>query len=177
MKAILNISRYSFRQRWQLLCWSVVPLLLLCYWLAFSGTISLITACRQIEGRLRAEAMGEGERRLLGRKREAAAGWKQQYMVDSARLDEPILSSVNQQCDSLGLELKEYKPLGVGEHGVWTRQVTIKGGFGALLQLVFGMEQEERRCRLAAVRLLQMKDDQQESLHGIIYIQNILDAP
>ncbi|ANH80047.1 hypothetical protein A8C56_02775 [Niabella ginsenosidivorans] len=165
----------SYRQKLQVLLWSVIPLLLLCYLLGFKKTGGIVKDYHnnvrlQQQGSLLADSMAVFEKRLS-----AVAAWKKQYLADSSGMDGKTLAAINNLCNSLELELKEYKPLGKSNQGIWTRMVTVSGPFQKILSLISQLEQKERLCRIASVKYQKIKDGEKEELVSTLYIQNILE--
>ncbi|SDD43097.1 hypothetical protein [Niabella drilacis] len=163
-----------YRKRLQWLLGSVIPLLLICYLLGFRKTASMIGEYHrnqhlQEQGVRMADSM-----QVFEKKRDAVARWQKQYRVDSSRLDGAVLASINSRCDELGLQFKEYKPLGTSSQEIWTRMVTVEGSFQQILQLIFQLEQEDQLCRIASVKYQNVKEDDTEVLNCSLYIQNVV---
>ena len=103
------------------------------------------------------------------------AAWRKQYLIDSSIMDANILATLNLSCKDLGLQFKEYKPLTTNAQSIWTRAITVQGGFIPILALVYQLEQIERICRVASVNFKKQKaGDESEELSCTLYIQNVI---
>ncbi|MBO9620536.1 MAG: type 4a pilus biogenesis protein PilO [Niabella sp.] len=165
----------SYRQQLKLLLWSIAPLLLLCYLLAFKKTGAVVRDYKKNLQLQQHSAALEDSVAAFEKKQAAIAEWKKQYLADSARMDGRLLASVNNLCNELELELKEYKPMGIGSQDIWTRVITVEGPFHNILSLVYQLEQKERLCRIASVKYQKTKEGEAEVLNGSLYIQNVLE--
>ncbi len=173
-KAVTIKSPVTYRQRLQWLLWSVVPLLLLCYLLGFRKTAAVISDYHKNQRLQQQGALMSDSMQVFEKKQEAVDRWQKQYLVDSSRLDGAILASINSRCDALGLQFKEYKPLGTSAQDIWTRVVTVEGTFHKILQLIFQLEQQEQLCRIASIKYQHIKEGDSEVLNCSLYIQNVV---
>jgi hypothetical protein len=173
---VLKNDKLNYKGRLRALKWSVLPVLCLCYLLGYKKTIGVIQEYGHNKELQRSAALAADSIKLFRAKQQTVSNWKKQYLVDSTSRDGMVLASINNHCDSLGLQFKEYKPMGVSGQRIWTRMVSVEGEFRDLLQLVFLMEQRDRLCRIASVKYQQQREEDGGALRCSIYIQNIVDS-
>jgi len=169
-------EKLNYKVKLQALVWSVLPVLLLCYLLAFKKTIGVVKEYNHNKEMQRSAALMADTMEVFRAKQQAVNNWKKQYMVDTTGRDGMVLASINSHCDSLGLQFREYKPMQVNGQRIWTRMVSVEGKFRDMLQLIFIMEQRDKLCRIASVRYQQQKEEEGGSLRCSMYIQNIVDS-
>ncbi|MFT4092623.1 MAG: hypothetical protein QM640_03200 [Niabella sp.] len=169
-------QKNGYRKKLQLLLWSVLPLFLLCYLLAFKKTLNTINAYNNNRMAALQSSRKLDSLSVYEKKSDEIGSWKKQYILDSTVMDANIVAALNVHCDDLGLNFKEYKPLGISNQHVWTRIVTVAGDYKAMLKLVFNLEQENRICRVASVNFKKVKDNSsgKEDLNCTFYIQNVI---
>jgi hypothetical protein len=168
--------KVDYKAKLRVLMWSVLPIVFLCYSLGFRKTIGVIKEYGRNAALQRNAALITDSMEVFRTKQQAVGNWKKQYLVDSTGMDGMVLASINSHCDRLGLQFKEYKPMGVSGQRIWTRMVSVEGKYRDMLQLVFLMEQRDKLSRIASVKYQQQKEEDGGSLRCNIYIQNIVDS-
>jgi hypothetical protein len=170
------LQKNDYRGKWQLLLWSLLPLLLICYLLAFKKTFSIISEYGSNQEKAQLSSVRKDSASVYDSKLAAVNSWQKQYMLDSSMMDATVIASINMSCDELGLNFKEYKPLGLSAQHVWTRMVKVQGAFQSILKLVYELEQTNKICRVTSLDFQKKKGSGEEpdELYCTFYIQNVL---
>lgn len=168
-------GKYEYRRKLQLVQWSAIPVVLLCYFLAFKKTV--ITASeyyKNKEAAVLSQNM-DGNRKNFEARQNNISIWKKRYLMESTMADAKILSDLNAECVNLGLKFIDYKPLGTNKENVWTRCITVEGDFFPLLQLIYSIEQMKNYCRLTSIKYEAVyATDEIRVLQCTFFIQNII---
>ncbi len=169
------LHKYDYRRRLQLLRWSIVPILLVCYFLAFKKTFNVIRDYRRNTVLAVQGAALNDSLKIYDARQNNIALWKKQYMIEPETVDGGLLADINIECRNLGLKFIEYKPLGTNGENIWTRSVTVEGDFSPILRLVYSLEQVKKLCRVASINYKEATTgDDAEMLQCTLFIQNII---
>ncbi len=169
-------GKNDYRAKWQLLLWSVLPLFIICYLLAFKKTFTTISEFHNNKEKVQLSLLRKDSVAIYDSKLDAVNGWKKQYMLDSAVMDAHVIATMNLSCNELGLNFKEYKPLGLSVQNVWTRKVVVQGDFKSILKLVYELEQVSKICRIASLDFQKKKTGSGHDfeLDCGFYVQNVI---
>lgn len=170
------LQKNDYRGKWQLLLWSLLPLLLICYLLAFKKTFGIINEFNNNRQQALLSDVRRDSASIYDAKLASVDSWKKQYMLDSNMMDAQVIAAINRSCDELGISFKEYKPLGLSSQRVWSRMVKVQGDFQNILKLVYELEQSNKICRVASLDFQKKKGsgEEQDELYCIFYIQNVI---
>lgn len=173
-------SSLSNKKKLRLLGFAVLPVLFLCYKLAVSKTI---TEYRNYKNNIVNEeqagiSMNAGT--VLKNRQKELDLLLAQYTLDTLNGNKNFLTVVGEFCRDNGLELREYKPMGVSPGNpvkFMTRSVTVEGPFINCLQLVYALETQYQAGRVSSVFYKSTKDpkDESVSLGCTVIVQNLMD--
>ena len=168
-------NKKDYRSKWKLLLWSVLPILAVCYLLAFKKTFTVIKEYKANLALADKNELRKDSVMVYDVKMSVLDSWKKQYLLDSAVMDADIIASVNLSCNEIGIDFKEYKLLGLSSQGIWTRLITVGGDFRGILQLIYRLEQVNKICRIGSINFQKTKQGEEgEQLNCSLYVQNIL---
>lgn len=151
-------------------------LLVVCYRLAIRKTVDEYFLYCKKSANAQQATTNEGNYLLLKKKKEQLQAIERKYLTDTAMMDRKILVTLDNYCQELQLNLREYKPSAPGTEGkVWTRSITLEGNFANITRLIYQFEQKEQLCRIASVHYKSYQDNanKKNKLSCIIYLQNL----
>ncbi|HMR84489.1 MAG TPA: hypothetical protein PKE30_15205 [Niabella sp.] len=169
-------GKNDYRSKWHLLLWSVLPLFIICYLLAFKKTFRTISEFHNNKEKAQLSLLRKDSVAIYDLKLAAVNGWKKKYTLDSTVMDAQVIATMNLSCNELGLNFKEYKPLGLSAQNVWTRRVVVQGDFKSVLKLIYELEQVNKICRIASLDFQKKKTERGEDfeLNCAFYVQNVI---
>jgi hypothetical protein len=102
-----------------------------------------------------------------------------EFILDTIHRERNILSVSSNYCKMNGLELREYRPLGISEINkvkIFNCAITIQGPFVKCLRLVNELETSKRISKVKSVEFKSYKDSQDKATRLIcmIYLQNLI---
>jgi len=169
------LSKLTYKQKLQLLIAGFVLLLIFCYQLAISKTI---TEYKMYEANKKHSGLSKDSSvpySVLQQKIKLLNDIQTQYSLDTTEGDRNFLLLLDGYCKDYNLVFKEYKPF-KDEKKVWTRSVTIEGNFIDILNLIYELEQNEKTTRVCSVNFKTSKANAKGKLvlSCTFYIQNLL---
>ena len=167
------------KQKLKLLGLSIVPVLLICYKLAFTRTLEAYSEHRNhIQSQQVLDASFTSAS-MVAAKQGQINRFLSTFILDTADARKNLLFVVTSFCNENRLKLKEYKPLGTrmasGQKMV-TRMVTVEGDFIKCLQFVYTLEKRMQVGRISSVyyKTFNNLKDHTIQLNCTIYVQNLV---
>jgi hypothetical protein len=173
------VSNLTYKQKLKLLSIFILPILFICYKLAFANTIQEYKKYREYLNQNTSLNNSENSLSALNAKKQAIETFLKEYELDTLNTNKNLIAVVTNFCNENRLEFKEYKPLNifhVQELPVFTRAVTVEGDFIKCLQLVYALENENPVGHVSSVQYKTYEDVQTKAvrLNCTLYIQNIV---
>jgi len=173
------LNKLPYKQKLKWLGIVILPILLVCYNLAISNTLSEYKLYKQ--NKILAEDLrnsANGASSLLSRQ-EQITEYLKSYSLDTLNEKRNLLQIVTGFCNDNQLQLREYKPLEISESGglkLLTRVVTIEGPFLNCVQMVYALETQYKAGRISSVyyKSYRNPNDKTVRLQCTIYVQNII---
>jgi hypothetical protein len=173
------LSNLTYKKKLKVLGILTIPILVVCYKLAFSNTILEYKKYKEYVTQNAGTNNSENSLTALNSKKAAIEALLKQYELDTLNTNKNLISVVTNFCNENRLDFKEYKPLNifhVQELPVFTRAITVEGDFIKCLQLVYALENELQVGRVSSVQYKTYEDPQTKALRltCTLYIQNIV---
>lgn len=168
-----------YQKKLKFLGWAILPVLLICYKLAFARTIAEYRLYKQHSTVTEEMSTANGAANKLQAKNKQLDTLLHQYTLDTLHQNRNLLEIVSEFCHDYPLRLKDYKPLPVFKADsmtVLTRTLTVEGEFINCLYLVYALEQQYQAGRVSSVHYKTYEEptDHTKQLLCTIYVQNIL---
>lgn len=176
----MMLATLSNKKKLKLLGFALVPVLFLCYKLAISKTITEYRTYKtnMVNEQQAGASMNAGT--VLKNRQKELDLLLANYTLDTLNSNKSFLTVVSEFCRDNGLELREYKPMGVSPGNpvkFMTRSVTVEGPFINCLQLVYALETQYQAGRVSSVLYKSATDpkDESVSLSCTVFVQNLID--
>lgn len=168
----------SYKKKLRLLWIAALFMLLISYRFSISKTMDEYSSYKQNK-QLAASAVSENSIENLSLKNKMLDKVLEKFILDTLNDEKNLLQVIAPLCRDNNLRLKEYKPLAVTKPDslkIFTRTLTLEGGFIDCVKLIYNLETKTNTGRVSSVlfKSYMGPGEAKPNLNCTIYVQNII---